>query len=374
MSDQQPPAKRPAKGNPRHSGWFVTLNNPSDHPIDLMNIFNMLDPEANLLARYIRVAHEVGEQGTPHLHCALMLHNRMTKKSLMAYLPKSDLRPLIDWRASLTYLAKDGQYLESGIQPAQGVRTDLSNASAAALAGVRALPFVMGANPNLQGFHMYRAVRKLVPPPRRDNICVVWLYGPTGSGKSHWVDQLEREFGLTAYRHSDESGKFLDGYDAEEWSLFDDISPAFDRKQLLKILDKYPLRVATKGSSAPFLSTVIFLTSDRHPTDWIGDGTTEYNKYSIADADQLCRRITFWGDTGGSSAEDGFRRPSFFTRTPRNGPRIPVDADTVIQRVRDATSNSEPYVPRGPRLVKYGGPGGDDLEHLRDLANDPDLL
>jgi len=375
MSDSEtapPPAKKARA--PECAMWFCTLNNPDLHPVDLIAYFEMLDPKRITIARFIRLAHEVGESGTPHLHACIALSRKMSTKALSRILPSSDLRPMRRWDKALEYVAKDGFYVESGIEPSSGLRVDLSRATSAALAGVRTLPFVLSSNPNLQAFTMYNKVKALLPPPSRPDVTVVWLWGDTGTGKSYWVDQLSRQLGQLPYGHCDERGKFFDGYVDQSWALFDDINPRFSRKILLKVCDRYRLRVEVKGSSTAFAANVIFLTSDRHPSDWIGEGDRDEH-YSIPDVDQLCRRVHFWGHCSRTAGTDGPVDPAFYTQSDRHGARHSVPESEVITAIKKATKSAlgPDDIPRpASRMVAYAGPGGPPLEHLLDLCHDPE--
>ena len=80
-----------------------------------------------------------------------------------------------------------------------------------------------------------------------------------------------------------DTGKWWEGYDAQEYVIIDDMRGDFLKfHQLLKLLDRYPYRVETKGSTRQFLATHIFITSSYHPEEMFS--TRE-------DIQQLLRRI-----------------------------------------------------------------------------------
>jgi len=78
--------------------------------------------------------------------------------------------------------------------------------------------------------------------------------------------------------------QWWDGYDNQDAVLFDDFRGDFCTfHYLLRVLDRYPMRVEVKGSSREFNSKRIYITSCYPPTEI-------YNK-SDEDVKQLIRRI-----------------------------------------------------------------------------------
>jgi len=93
---------------------------------------------------------------------------------------------------------------------------------------------------------------------------VIVYYGPTGCGKSHrsWNDA-----GLLAYPKNPRS-IFWDGYRGQEHVVIDEFRGGIDIAHMLRWLDKYPVIVDIKGSSAPLLAKKIWITSNIHPREW----------------------------------------------------------------------------------------------------------
>lgn len=110
---------------------------------------------------------------------------------------------------------------------------------------------------------------------------VLWIYGPTGSGKSHLAHHLTNgEAWISA-----ETGRWFEGYDAHPYVIFDDLRGDFCKFHvLLRLLDKYPFRIEVKGASRQFLARTIVITSSLPPHG-------AYNKTG-EDLRQLGRRIT----------------------------------------------------------------------------------
>lgn len=113
-----------------------------------------------------------------------------------------------------------------------------------------------------------------------------WYWGPPGCGKSRkiWdcINELKVPMSdIYLYR----GGRFLDGYDNQPVAVFDDFRlENFSYSMLLKITDRYPCAVETKGSSAVWNAKTIFFSCPNCPME-LSCGEAENPL-------QLARRIT----------------------------------------------------------------------------------
>ncbi len=95
--------------------------------------------------------------------------------------------------------------------------------------------------------------------------CIL-LYGPTGTGKSHWAH--------TKYPNAfwkSPLSKWFDGYLDQTTVVMDEFAGRMSKyglTSLLRLMDKYPLKVEIKGSSRDFLATTIIFTTNIHPYMW----------------------------------------------------------------------------------------------------------
>jgi hypothetical protein len=123
--------------------------------------------------------------------------------------------------------------------------------------------------------YMERGRDPATPPEIR------WYYGSTGSGKTR--SALE-EFPDAWV--SNRNGQWFDGYDAHEVVVFDDFRKDFcEFHVLLRLLDRYPYRVAIKGGFRQFVARVVIITCP-----WAPD--VLYSNRAQEDIGQLLRRIT----------------------------------------------------------------------------------
>lgn len=108
-------------------------------------------------------------------------------------------------------------------------------------------------------------------------------WGRTGSGKTRAVyDNVSNTHDI--YFHP--SGQWFDGYDGQPIALFDDYGGSeFKLTYLLKLLDRYPMRVPIKGGYVSWAPHEIYITSNRAPSEWYPNAYTEHY-------DALKRRFT----------------------------------------------------------------------------------
>jgi hypothetical protein len=92
---------------------------------------------------------------------------------------------------------------------------------------------------------------------------VHWYWGATGSGKSRLASELA---GVDAYWKP--QGKWWDGYTGQSNVILDDFrADWFSYGYMLRLLDRYPLKVEVKGSYVEFVATHIYITSHMNPTE-----------------------------------------------------------------------------------------------------------
>jgi len=104
------------------------------------------------------------------------------------------------------------------------------------------------------------------------------LQGPTGTGKSRWA--LESFPGAYWKQRSN----WWDGYCGQETVVIDEFYGWLPFDLLLRICDRYPLLVETKGGQVQFLAKRVIITSNGLPSSW----------YKTCYFPALVRRVTKW--------------------------------------------------------------------------------
>jgi len=128
----------------------------------------------------------------------------------------------------------------------------------------------------------YRAFEKYVTmktEPRNHAVDVHVVIGPTGTGKSKWaMDTYEGAYWK-------QRSKWWDGYFKHETVVIDEFYGWLPFDLLLRLLDRYPMLVESKGGQLQFIAKTIIITSNKSPDEWYsGDCYFE----------ALARRIGKW--------------------------------------------------------------------------------
>lgn len=136
---------------------------------------------------------------------------------------------------------------------------------------------------------------------------VYWIYGATGVGKSKFVYD----------KHGDDvfapiNFKWWEGYDAHKVVIIDDYRRDFCKfHELLKLLDRYPYRVETKGGSRQLLAEYIYITTPHSIDETFGNRCDEdINQLKRRVEEEIClRKVTEVkeGNTSSLTSEEEYR-------------------------------------------------------------------
>jgi hypothetical protein len=255
--------------------WCFTLNNYTEEDEQtLQDAF----PE---FLKGLQYGRELGSQEeTPHLQGILQTN---VPSRLAALQRRFGLR--YHWErcrnisASIAYTAKDGDVFTIGQlgSSQQGRRTDLENAIAD-FKSHRSLSKLKDDHPVVYVKYPRGFSTLLDIPPRTTGPRVVWIYGSTGTGKTYSIIHHFPDIWI-----SSGSLQWFDGYIGQESALLDDFRGSdCTFHYLLRLLDRYPLRVPIKGGFVEWVPKRIFITSAFGPRQ----------TYSgMEDTRQLLRRI-----------------------------------------------------------------------------------
>ena len=97
---------------------------------------------------------------------------------------------------------------------------------------------------------------------------VIIIYGPTGTGKTHWAYEHYPDLFRVPYPKG--SGTYWDDYQGEETVLVDEMyGHYFAWGFLLQMCDKYAFSVPVHGGKGhQFISKRVIFTSNVHPKFW----------------------------------------------------------------------------------------------------------
>lgn len=241
--------------------------------------------------KYMIIGYEVGESGTPHIQGYVEFNGQLTLKKIKWYIPRAHIEPRRGKpQEASDYCKKDGKFEEMGEISKQGDRTDLQIVAAMVKDGC---PVAQVAEEYPDIYIKYSkgvsALRTLLSKPRNEKPSVLWIHGPTGTGKTKFFyDRYEED----SYVWTPIMGNWFDGYDGQENVLFDDFRGELPFGHLLILLDRYRCTVQVKGGTVQFKPKNIVITSPYSPYDLYSNQTNVIDRM-----DQLTRRIDNIVDT-----------------------------------------------------------------------------
>lgn len=159
--------------------------------------------------------------------------------------------------------------------PQQGNRTDVQDIHSMIASGARSSE-IYTAFPNaymrmVNGVRHAMAVVRQRDAPRERDIRVIVLYGQTGTGKTFGiVNQPNCDLYTidSSMLQANTGNVWWDGYEGEKHVLFDEYNDWFNIAGLLKYLDRYAMRIQSKGSSTVAYYNTLYITSNKAPWEW----------------------------------------------------------------------------------------------------------
>lgn len=272
--------------------YSFTINNYNDD--DCKKIIELKDD-----CRYIIVGKEVGdEKKTPHLQGYVYFESpRYMKAISKKYLPRAHIE--ISKGSAFqnqSYCEKDGNlFLEFGTKPEPGKRVDLILLKKKISEGLTVDEIALD---NPMAFHQYgRTLQKIEDITLRKKFrnfmtkCI-WIYGPTGTGKSK--EAFSEFTPETHYVLNLEDNGWWEGYKGQKNVIINEFRGQIKFCELLDLIDRYPKTVKRRNREpVPFISELIYITSSMHPRDI-------YKNISGDNIDQLLRRVHIECTTSGT--------------------------------------------------------------------------
>lgn len=124
----------------------------------------------------------------------------------------------------------------------------------------------------------FKLWRNIVQPQRNHPVEVIVIQGPTGTGKSRWA--LEHH--PNAYWK--QRSQWWDGYENQEVVIMDEFYGWVPFDTLLRLCDRYPFLVETKGGQVNMLCKKVIITTNAVPNSW----------YKNVYFNSFVRRVTEW--------------------------------------------------------------------------------
>jgi hypothetical protein len=269
---------------PVRSKYFcLTLNNYSE---DDYNFFSHLHSTNNKIT-YI-VCGKEGKDKTPHLQMYVELKSRIrfsTAKNIFGDKTHIEARKGSAQEAA-EYCKKEGDFFEHGeiSNPKPGHRSDLETLQRDLDNGMN---LTKVSDEHFSSFLRYRrsinTYIQLHAIKRNWKTKVIVYWGKTGTGKTR---KAFEQCLAAPYVHP--GGQWFDGYQTQQFAIFDDFGGSeFKLSYLLKLLDRYPMKVPIKGDFVEWAPKVIYITSNLNPTNWFPNAHKEHVEALFRRFDQV---------------------------------------------------------------------------------------
>lgn len=249
--------------------WVFTLNNYSQVDVEKLRL---LVPGG---AVYLVFGYEVGESGTPHLQGYV----QWVQKRRLSYC--REVLPCAHWEVALgtelqasSYCKKDGKFEEFGRAVRKGQRTDLEDVVAAVKSGATLEQVAERfSGQAVRYWSNICRIKALYERVRDWESEVIVHWGPTGTGKTKTA--IAEAVAYWIYP----GGGWFDGYCEHDNAIFDDFTGSdFKLTYLLRLLDRYPMRVPVKGGFVQWSPRRVYITSNIDPRQWYAEADVRHQE------------------------------------------------------------------------------------------------
>jgi len=238
----------------KYRSFAFTINNYTDEDVELSKALNY---------SYIILGNETGDEGTPHIQGFVFFKSPISFSSFKKKMPRAHIEITKGTpQQNIEYCSKQEILFTDGETPIKGKRSDLTGIRDAVINQETMEHIILNYPANYQTIKYAETIQKYLEKPRIEKPTVEWYYGKTGTGKTRTA------FEKLPNAYFKDGTKWWNGYDQHENVIIDDFRPQqILFQELLRLLDRYPHQVETKGGSRQFKAKHIIITSPLHPKD-----------------------------------------------------------------------------------------------------------
>lgn len=213
--------------------------------------------------------------GTVHLQGYIQFTTVLSMTAACRHLPGASLRVAVGTpEQNKTYCTKDSDRVsgthsyEIGEAMVKGQRNDLLKLKKKIDDGATELELFEYDFPTMIRYKNALLYYKQLIQPKRNWITkVIVLSGPTGCGKSHYVNEHACTSTEDGFRQCNDH--WFGFYAGEQHVIFDEFyGSRFKYSYLLQLLDRYAMRVQNKGGEVNFAPRWIWITSNANAHEW----------------------------------------------------------------------------------------------------------
>ncbi|AJP36458.1 replication-associated protein [Avon-Heathcote Estuary associated circular virus 23] len=284
--------------------WCFTLNNPTEH-IDFKSE-KWMDLK---LAIYMM---EKGETGTPHFQGYLEMKEpqrmsffkklmprahlekrRGSKQQAINYVLKTMDPECSQWEITMTgeqpiitglpvaiHCKGTPHDLLKSCEPKKSLKERLEDVKELIRSGYNDEQIMESHYDLFVRYHRaFALTRRIMSSPRDHEMKVIVCQGPTGTGKSRWA----KETYPNAYWK--QRSQWWCGYEGQDTIVLDEFYGWLQYDLLLRLCDRYPLYLETKGGQVNCKAKTIVITTNATPESWY-----KTEKYFLS----FIRRVSEW--------------------------------------------------------------------------------
>lgn len=280
--------------------WCFTLNNPVAH-IDFTKWLDL---------KFAIYMTEKGESGTLHFQGYLELkepqrlsylkkqlprahleRRRGSKQQAIAYCLKEMKPDCMKWETITDEVTLSGnpvvynysgtpQDLLKSSEPKKSLKERLEEVKELIRAGMTDYQIMESHYDLFVRYHRaFTLTRRIMGQPRNHEMKVIVCQGPTGTGKSRWAKETFPD----AYWK--QRSVWWCGYEGHKTIVIDEFYGWLPYDTLLRLCDRYPLYLETKGGQVNCEADTIIITTNSTPESWY-----KTEKYFLS----FIRRVTEW--------------------------------------------------------------------------------
>lgn len=269
----------------RATGYCFTVNNYTDEDAKAVD-------ELAQSCDYAIYGYEIGNQGTDHIQGYIYKRNKISFNTIKRCIPRAHIEIARGSpKSNQQYCSKGGNYEEYGFLPRQGSRNDIAEFRDAILEDLSEEEILMNYPEMMAKYdRFYQRCRNIVLKKKAKKMYqpeVIVITGDPGSGKTRHVYDNNNHEDIYKMEVGDGSANsiFWDNYNGESVILIDDFHNNFKLDYMLRLLDRYPMKLNIKGSHTWKCAKKIYITSNIETDRWYPNCPEIHRK-------ALYRRIT----------------------------------------------------------------------------------